>query len=396
MNKLIYGLLAIVIVLGMLVGFFAFNNYIYQQKQVDGPNNDSLVVELKGEVTAIDLSPVMEDRPVLITVKTEAGESIDIAVTSIGESKCLAGKSITAPQLVAVGDLVEVRGERKEYSEVFPCNDITHYFRVVGVVTLPELNLKFSYPKDNNDGYVLESGLPTMSNDSDFIAGYTLMLEADAQDLADSTEPREGPPVTQIRVYKNTDMEDPNNWIDSHSIESNINLIMGSTSEVVVGGANGVSYTIDGLYTSKVYVIASNNLVYVFSADYIEENPSNLEDFQSIINSVEFITGGEKDDSTASPEIGGKLKADVFTGILEVVHTGCFADGECFVIVSGKKIVALVGFSNAIVGSVVGVDGFGDLENHLGETVEVYAQDLSDGTYTLYGNEGFYIKLLNN
>lgn len=264
------------------------------------------------------------------------------------------------------------------------------------MVTLPELNLKFSYPKDNNDGYVLESGLPTMSNDSDFIAVYTLMLEADAQDLADSSEPREGPPVTQIRVYKNTDMEDPNNWIDSHSIESNINLIMGSTSEVVVGGANGVSYTIDGLYTSKVYVIASNNLVYVFSADYIEENPSNLEDFQSIINSVEFITGGEKDDSTASPEIGGKLKADVFTGILEVVHTGCFADGECFVIVSGKKIVALVGFSNAIVGSVVGVDGFGDLENHLGETVEVYAQDLSDGTYTLYGNEGFYIKLLNN
>jgi hypothetical protein len=89
----------------------------------------------------------------------------------------------------------------------------------------------------------------------------------------------------------------------------------------------------------------------------------------------------------------GKLKVANFTGTLEKVDVGCFADSECFVEVDGKHITAIMGWSQAVVGSVQGVDGFGDLENHIGKEVEVYAQDLSDGTYTLYGNEGFYIKL---
>ena len=34
---------------------------------------------------------------------------------------------------------------------------------------------------------------------------------------------------------------------------------------------------------------------------------------------------------TTPPVLGGKIKADVFTGTLQIVDTGCFADGECFV-----------------------------------------------------------------
>jgi hypothetical protein len=92
----------------------------------------------------------------------------------------------------------------------------------------------------------------------------------------------------------------------------------------------------------------------------------------------------------------GKLKADVFSGTLEAVDTGCFADGECFVVVDGKHVTALRGWSRDTVGSVQGVEGFGDLESYIGKQVEVYAQDLSDGTYTLYGSEGFYIKILSS
>lgn len=90
----------------------------------------------------------------------------------------------------------------------------------------------------------------------------------------------------------------------------------------------------------------------------------------------------------------GKLKADTFTGTLGKVDTGCFADGECYVEVDGKHVTALMGWSQNEVGSVIGVDGFGDLEKYIGKKVEVYAQDNSDGTYTLYGSEGFYIKVL--
>lgn len=93
------------------------------------------------------------------------------------------------------------------------------------------------------------------------------------------------------------------------------------------------------------------------------------------------------------PAPAGKLKVGNFSGRLEKVDTGCFSDGECFVEVNGKHITTLMGWSQAVVGSVQGVEGFGDLESHIGEEVEVYAQDKGDGTYTLYGSEGFYVKL---
>lgn len=101
------------------------------------------------------------------------------------------------------------------------------------------------------------------------------------------------------------------------------------------------------------------------------------------------------DTNTPTPEVSApsKLKADTFTGTLTKVDTSCFADGECFVEVDGKKVTALIGFSRAEVGSVIGVEGFGDLESYIGKPVEVYAQDNSDGTYTLYGSKGFYIKV---
>ena len=89
----------------------------------------------------------------------------------------------------------------------------------------------------------------------------------------------------------------------------------------------------------------------------------------------------------------GKLKAANFSGNLEEVNTGCFADGECYVVVDGKHITVLRGWSRDTVGTVQGVEGIGDLESHIGAEVEVYVQDLSDGTYTLYGIEGFYVKL---
>lgn len=98
--------------------------------------------------------------------------------------------------------------------------------------------------------------------------------------------------------------------------------------------------------------------------------------------------------TTVTTTTSGKLKAATFTGTLTKVDTGCFSDGECFVEVDGKHVTALMGFSRDTVGKVVGVDGFGDLEQYIGKKVEVYAQVNPDGTYTLYGSEGFYIKII--
>ena len=85
-----------------------------------------------------------------------------------------------------------------------------------------------------------------------------------------------------------------------------------------------------------------------------------------------------------------------FSGKLEVVNTGCFSDGECFVVVDGKHVTVIVGRSQEVVGSVKGLkgdEGFGDLEKYIGKQVEVFAKELEYGNYTLYGSEGYFIKV---
>ncbi len=82
-----------------------------------------------------------------------------------------------------------------------------------------------------------------------------------------------------------------------------------------------------------------------------------------------------------------------FSGILEEVNVGCFADGECYVVVGGKHVTTMMGWTNATVGSVKGVEGFGDLEYFIGEEVSVYAGKKADGTYTLYQDEDYYVSL---
>lgn len=116
-----------------------------------------------------------------------------------------------------------------------------------------------------------------------------------------------------------------------------------------------------------------------------------------VIGGILIFTQKKDENKVTSPEgenvEEGKLKVANFSGKLEEVNTGCFADAECYVVVDGKHVTAIMGWSQETVGTVQGVEGFGDLENHIGKEVEVYAQDTGDGKYTLYGSEGFYIKL---
>jgi hypothetical protein len=136
--------------------------------------------------------------------------------------------------------------------------------------------------------------------------------------------------------------------------------------------------------------------------NYADRNPG--EDFSAtpslgksihvLLNPETMELGEWAKDFEGESSSGGKLKADVFTGTLEEVNTGCFADGECYVVVGGKHVTAIMGWSQETVGTIQGVEGFGDLEGYIGRMVEVYAQDLQDETFTLYGSEGFYIKLL--
>lgn len=143
------------------------------------------------------------------------------------------------------------------------------------------------------------------------------------------------------------------------------------------------------IFTGAVYALVGQR-----NSDDIVYAP---EETGTPVDTVQTDTGDQRRPGMPVPDAptAGKLKADVFTGTLETVDTGCFADGECFVEVDGKHVTAIMGWTQETVGTIQGVPSFGDLESHIGSLVEVYAQDKSDGTYTLYGSEGFYIKVLD-
>lgn len=93
--------------------------------------------------------------------------------------------------------------------------------------------------------------------------------------------------------------------------------------------------------------------------------------------------------------------ATTFTGKIESVDTGCFADATCSVTVGGKKVVLQTGMRVGMflvpTGTLIGVDSIGDLEKKIGSTVRVYAAELSDGTgYTLIGSSNYYVALVGD
>ncbi len=82
-----------------------------------------------------------------------------------------------------------------------------------------------------------------------------------------------------------------------------------------------------------------------------------------------------------------------FTGTISEVNTGCFADGECYVVVGGKHVTLTIGRKQEVLGSIKGTDSIGDLESYIGEKATVYAKALPDGTYTLYGDASYYVSV---
>lgn len=92
------------------------------------------------------------------------------------------------------------------------------------------------------------------------------------------------------------------------------------------------------------------------------------------------------------------LPAPTFTGEVEAVDTGCFADAICSVTVDGKTVILMTGLRMPPLppqGKLVGVDSIGDLEGMIGATARVYAATSTETgyDYTLYGNTRYYVEV---
>jgi len=111
----------------------------------------------------------------------------------------------------------------------------------------------------------------------------------------------------------------------------------------------------------------------------------------ALVAGAVYVVMQKTSPSPAPSEVSGeeKLKVGNFEGTIEEVNTGCYADGECYVVVDGKHITTLMGWSR----DTVGTADLDALYANIGKTAEVYAKDNGDGTYTLYGSEGFYVRV---
>jgi len=127
-----------------------------------------------------------------------------------------------------------------------------------------------------------------------------------------------------------------------------------------------------------VVLVAGSVLLFSDSA----EAPDALQADQS----EELGTEAEKAES--------KLPAGTisFGGTLDAVSTACFADGVCSATIEGKTVILIEGFRQGVVGEVRFEDGIGGLEAHVGNPVGVFAEIVSEGEYTLYGSEEYYIE----
>ncbi len=96
--------------------------------------------------------------------------------------------------------------------------------------------------------------------------------------------------------------------------------------------------------------------------------------------------------TTAPVSIGTPEK---FSGILKEVNTGCFSDGECYVVVDDKgamkHVTIALGWTQATVGRIIGTDSMGNMEKFIGKNINLSVSKLDADNYTLYGNADYFI-----
>jgi hypothetical protein len=78
-----------------------------------------------------------------------------------------------------------------------------------------------------------------------------------------------------------------------------------------------------------------------------------------------------------------------FTGTVESIDTGCYADGECSMRIDGRKVVWMRGWSRATWGQVQQPP---DVGTYVGKRVEVWCH-VEEDHCTLEGNAAYFIRL---
>jgi hypothetical protein len=156
---------------------------------------------------------------------------------------------------------------------------------VMNAYTLVAEGLTFDYP-GGEDGYTL-SELTVGAGEPVPVRSLRILPTADYE--AEQGRLGEGSPAWTLSVYDNTEMLQASVWADRYTAASNIEMAMNTPVERVIGGANAISYRIDGLYPTDVYVITHGGYVFVASASFLDEDSRTYQEREAWIDSFTFV-----------------------------------------------------------------------------------------------------------
>ncbi|MBP9710921.1 MAG: hypothetical protein KBD50_01515 [Candidatus Pacebacteria bacterium] len=145
-----------------------------------------------------------------------------------------------------------------------------------------EHHLAFVYPAN----YELKE-FP-LKNEADEWTAITL-IDKEILKSAIENGASEGPPTIAIQIFPNPTNITAEEWIKGSRF-SNYGFSTNTTfATTTIGGQPAFGYIYSGLYSTDVLVVSHNSKIYMFLADWIAEDDKNRQDFDPIIESVQFI-----------------------------------------------------------------------------------------------------------
>ena len=344
---------------------------------------------LEGVVETLMLSTSTPIQVEGLIVKDVTGNIFTVMLPTSRELPCVSLPDFAQPELVQSGDMIEIFGHITKDVVRVSCEQQNHYVDIKRAIHAKEVGLSFVY-QVVPEGYLFNTDNSQLSANSDYVTGYRLTPEEHSFDASQDNVPGEGPETIDIKIYRNSQNFSVEEWVNEYDRESYIERSIGSSTKLRVGDYPALHYKADGLYVIDVYVVVANNFVYLFTGPGHAAASRLTEDYGELLTSVTLS-------APELPVVQENIPVKKFTGILEEVNAGCELYGECYVLVGGQYVtIRKEGDHEEQVGKIIGVDTLRDLEYHLGEQVEVYAVDLHNDTYTIFGSEGYYVKTISS
>ena len=274
-----------VVLLFILVGsFFAFNAYIYDQKQgEEGTFATYLCAEGKSLTArfADDHAIVFLGDDRVLTLGKVAAESSARYADETSQTVFTTKDSSAS---------FEEEGGAK-YADCVYASERESFERGDELwtrYTNAELGFSLEY-RERPEGYFLQEPRGP-SEHPDFLKTLVLIDKKEHEELLNSSNGREGPPTITMLVFENPEKLQPGAWAEANNV-SNIALLRGEIVETSIGGAPAIRYEVDGLYLSDTVIVASGSYIYVISGSYLEEGSDIRRDFEPFLNSITVQNG---------------------------------------------------------------------------------------------------------